>query len=147
MDRPLWRMILPLVILGYAVQRGAAVALAHLSEAPGALTAAFAVQAAALVALALGIFLGRRWTILAAGAFALAALGTALVQVAVVGPALVPRAVAEVTVAALVVAGVAWLVRHEFGAAAGGEFGDRPRPSPPPPGRPRDRRRASPQGG
>jgi len=138
-------MILPLVILGYAVQRGAAVALAHLSEAPGALTAAFAAQVVALVAVALGIFLGRRWALLAAGAFAVAAVGAALVQASMLGSAVVPRAVAEIAVAGLVVAGVAWLSRHELGAAAGGEHGDRPRVAPPE--RVRDQRRASPQGG
>lgn len=138
MDRPLWRMIVPLVILGYAAQRGAVVALAHMSEAPPALVAAFAVQLGALVALALAIFLGQRWALVAAAIFALAAVGTAVVQVSIVGPALVPRAVAEVAVAGLVVAGVAWLVRHEFGSArASGE----------PPGPRGDQRRASPQGG
>lgn len=142
MDRPLWRMILPLVILGYAVQRGAVVAVAHLSEAPVALTAAFAVQAAALAALALAIFLGRRWALVAAGAFALAAVGTAVVQVSIAGPALVPRAVSEVAVAALVVAATAWLVRHELGSAR-----SESEPPLPPRSGAGDQRRASPQGG
>ena len=118
MDRPLWRMVIPLMILGFALQRGALVAFA-LPEVPTVITVAAVLQVGALLALALGIFLGRRWALGAAVAFALAVAGTAALGAASGGAPFVVRSVAEVVMAILVVAGVAWLTRHEFGSPRG----------------------------
>lgn len=118
MDRPLWQMVVPLLILGFALQRGALAALAVASELPLAIAVGAALQAGALVALALAIFLGRRRSALAAAiGFALAVAGTLAVAAARGGPTVVPQALTEVVMAALVVAGIAWLTRHEFGSS------------------------------
>lgn len=119
MDRPLWRIVIPLLIVGFAVQRGALAAMAVLSEAPLGIAVGAALQVAALLALALAIFLGRSWALAAAVGFGLAIVATAALQAAAFGPAFFPRALAQLIVALVVVAGVGWLVRHEFPPASG----------------------------
>jgi hypothetical protein len=114
MDRPLWRMVVPLAILAFALQRGAVAAMLLLSDAPRAIGLAAALQVLALVALALAIFLGRSWAVVVAIGFALSVAATAALQVTLLGPAFLAVGLAQSAIAALGAIAVAWLARNEF---------------------------------
>jgi hypothetical protein len=60
MDRPLWRIVLAIVLLAFGLERGA-LAFAASGSGPDAAVLCLALEAAAGVAAALGVFLAAAW--------------------------------------------------------------------------------------
>jgi hypothetical protein len=60
MDRPLWRIVLAIVLLAFGLERGA-LAFAASASGPDAAVLCLALEAAAGVAAALGVFLAAAW--------------------------------------------------------------------------------------
>lgn len=117
-DRPLWRIIVPLVILSVAMHRAAAGAIVYLSEVPSGLVVGYGLQAMAALGVALGLFLGRRWTQGALILFGISLAGTAVVEGFLLGMGAAPMAASQVLVAVLLtVAGSMILRRSSFDEA------------------------------
>lgn len=117
MDRPLWQIVLALFVMAFVIQRAATGVVLHLGGAAPALAAVQAVQVAAGLAAALGIWLGRPW---APGA--LLVLGAAVAAAAIfegfflgVRPPLF--ALSEAGVVAVASGGLALLLHRELGGA------------------------------
>ncbi len=118
MDRPLWQILLAMLLVGLAVERAAVGFVLYESALVPALFVAYGLQVAAAVATALGMWLGRPWTIVA-----LLALGATLVAAALleslwlgVRPAI--SAASEVLIVLLSTGALALVLRHEFGGGA-----------------------------
>ena len=58
-DRPLWRIIIPIVIVSFAVQRGAAAFIYSAGGGSGLAVAGYVLQAVIALAVAVAIFIGR----------------------------------------------------------------------------------------
>jgi hypothetical protein len=61
--RPLWRIVLAVMLASFALHRGAAAYMAWTGELGEGLAAGLAAQAAAGLATAVGVWLGRRWVL------------------------------------------------------------------------------------
>jgi len=62
-DRPLWQILLPLMLVGLAVQRAAVGTALFAGELGSVIVVAYVLQGLAAVAAAVGVWLGRRWTV------------------------------------------------------------------------------------
>jgi hypothetical protein len=113
MDRLMWRVLVPLVLIVFAFQRGEHAALAA-PYVPLSLLTALVLQALAILAAALGIFLGRRWTATAGVTFGAAAAATVVLQISVLGIGGLTLAASQILVATLGAAALAWLARREI---------------------------------
>jgi hypothetical protein len=114
MGRPLWQILLPIGLLSLAVHRAGALVIAFEQALPTVLVAAFAWQVVAALAVALGLYLGRRWTIGAAVVLGAALVGGALLQTLASGGADLPFALSRAVGAALGAAGLAWIANESF---------------------------------
>jgi hypothetical protein len=111
--RPLWQIFLTLLVLGFVVQRAGAVAFLHLSQGPPALLAGLALQIAAGLATAAGLWLGRRWVIAAIALLGISVVATALLGVYLgVLPAML--AISQTLIAALSTGALVWVLRYEL---------------------------------
>lgn len=118
MDRPLWRILLPVLILVVAVHRGVLAVVMGLGDAPGVLVAAHVVEAALAVAAALGLWLGHTWVTGAILGLGVAIGATALLEAFYVGVRPPAAAVAQLVVAAFAAGALAVLIRRELVAPA-----------------------------
>lgn len=116
MARPLWRILLPILILTFAAHR---LAVALFLDARGQLiSAGFLLQAVSAVLLALGIWLGARWVLGAVLALGISIAATACLAMWTAGVFAWPY-LSQVLVTA-VATGILFLVlRHEFYGARG----------------------------
>lgn len=114
MDRPLWRIVLPILLLGFAVQRAGAAAIAW-SAAPRAVAAAVGFEALLAVAAALAIWLGGRWAGMAVLALGVAIAASAALMVFVLGAPALPAAASRILIAALGAGAFYWVLRGELG--------------------------------
>lgn len=110
MDRPLWQIVLTLLVLGFVVQRGAVASVLYLEGATDpVLLAGYALQLGAGLASALGLWLGRLW---ACGAVLL--LGAAVATTAFLEVGL--AALSQVLVAAVSAGALFVVLKREFGS-------------------------------
>lgn len=114
MDRPLWQILLSLFFVGLAIQRGATGAVLQLSDQGPAVLAAYAVQVVLALATALGLWLGRTWTIPALLALAGALAVSALIESFWLGVRPPVAAISQIAIVVLSACGLAYLLRHEF---------------------------------
>lgn len=114
MERPLWRILLPILLLVFAVNRGGSVAMALLGEASGLLAAAHSAESAAACAAALGVWLGRPWGAAFVLVLALALGATALLEAFFLGVRPAAAAIAQLIVVALGGGALALLMRREL---------------------------------
>lgn len=117
MDRPLWQTILTLLVLGFLVERGTIASVLYLEgAAEPLLLAGYALQLAAGLATALGLWLGRLWACGAVLLLGAAVAATAFLEVGLgIRPAL--AAVTQVLVAALSAGALFVILKREFGSA------------------------------
>jgi hypothetical protein len=87
MTAPLWRFALHIMLLAFAVQRGAAAVMLHLGGAPAALVASAAIAVLAAVVASIAVLMGRMVSGALIALAVVLALG-AVVQFALLGPAL-----------------------------------------------------------
>ncbi len=116
MDRPLWQILIPILLIGLAVHRAALGFMLYASEMNPALVAAYALQTGMAFAAALAIWLGRSWTV-----GVVLALGTMLAAASLLeGFWLRSRppiaSVSEVMIIVLSTGALALVMRREFGA-------------------------------
>lgn len=114
MDRPLWQILLSLFFVGLAIQRGATGAVLQLSDQGPAVLAAYAVQVVLALATALGLWLGRTWTIPALLALAGALAVSALIESFWLGVRPPVAAISQIAIVVLSACGLAYLLRHEL---------------------------------
>ena len=115
MHRPLWQILLPILIVSAAVQRGAAAAMLLLSAAPAAVGLGVGLEAGALVFAAAGLWFGGRTALASAVVLGLSAAVSAVLAIAALGPLAVPGALARLVFGGLGAAGLVYLGRQERG--------------------------------
>jgi hypothetical protein len=120
MDRPLWQILLSLLIAGLALQRGAALLALHAAGGgvEGAALGLFAVQGAAALLAALGIFLGSAWAIAALVALGGVLVASTALEAFWLGIRSPIGAVSTMLIVALSTAALALVLRHEFSSPA-----------------------------
>ena len=111
MDRPLWRIFLHILMLAFVAQRGGLVAMAVISHASAWLILGLLVQCAAGLFAAIAIWIGRymEGALLALGVTVV--LGAGL-QIAALGAAALPGALAQTMAAVIAIGGMIFLLRH-----------------------------------
>jgi hypothetical protein len=112
MARPLWRLLLPLLLVGAAFQRGAAATMLMLDDG-SALAFGLALEAAVLIAAGVAVFVGGRPILWAAIAFGIASAVSAGLVVAVLGAPATPMALGKLAVGVLGAGGLAFLSRAD----------------------------------
>jgi hypothetical protein len=117
MDRPLWRIVLPILLLAFAVQRAGAAAIAW-SAAPRVVAAAVAGEALLAVIAAIAIWAGARWSGAAILGLGIAIAASAALMVFLLGAAALPAAASRILVAALAAGAFFWVLRGELGGGA-----------------------------
>ena len=115
MDRPLWQILIPLLLIGLAVQRAALGFALYATQMGPAFVAAYALQTATALAAAVAIWLGRSWTV-----GVVLALGTMLAAASLLegfwlGLRPPIASVTEVLIIALSTGAFALVMRREFG--------------------------------
>jgi hypothetical protein len=120
MHRPLWQIVLTLLIVGFVVRSGAAAVVAFLAEGEPSLLAAYAFQTAAGVATALGLWLGRPWVLGALVVLAVAIAASAFLESLVLGIRPLVTALGEVLIVAVATGALFLALRREFAGAADG---------------------------
>lgn len=115
MHRPLWQILLPILLVGAAVQRGAGAAVLALSSAPAAATLGVGLETGALLLAAAGVWFGGRTALASAAVLALSATASAGLAIAALGPLAVPGALARLILAGLGAAGLVYLGRQQRG--------------------------------
>jgi hypothetical protein len=112
-DRPLWRIVLPILLLSFAAHRAGAAAIAW-SAVPRALALASGAEAAAALLAALGLFFGGRPATVGVAAFGVVVAAHALLLVWLLGaPALFP-ALSRILAVAIGTGFFLWVVRTEI---------------------------------
>jgi hypothetical protein len=114
MDRPLWQILLPILLAGVAVQRAAVAAMLFLDSQP-LLGSALALECSALLAAAVGILVGGRVALATAVLLAVAFAASAVLGIVGAGAIAVPAAVGKLTFAGLGAAGLTYLARNALG--------------------------------
>jgi hypothetical protein len=117
MDRPLWRILLPILILVLALHRAGLAAfqvLGPAEERAGVLLLAHGAEAVAAIAAALGLWLGRTWAAWAILALGVALGATGLLQAFYLGVRPPAAAVAQLLAAALGAGALGLLIRREL---------------------------------
>lgn len=114
MERPLWRILLAIGILVVALHRAAMAGVTLLADAEPVLLAGHVAEAGTALAVALGLWLGHRWTAGAILALGLAFGATALLEGFYLGVVPPAAAVAQVLVAAFAAGALALAVRREL---------------------------------
>lgn len=115
MERPLWQILLTLLLLGFLVRRGAVGVMLYLDgAAPAGLVGAYVAQVAIGLVAAAGLWLGRRWVLAALLVLGVAIGGTALLE-SLLGLRPILAAVAELLVVALGIGALFLILRHELG--------------------------------
>ena len=117
MQRPLWQSFLSLFLVAFVVRRAAVVFLVRGEGPDAALVLAYALQGAAGLAAAVGLWWTRPWAIAAVLALGVAVGATVLLEGFFLG--LLPRlaAVTQLLLAAAATGGLVLLLRRELGEA------------------------------
>lgn len=115
MDRPLWQIVLALLVASFGVHRGAAAAMLYLGEGHPALLWGYTVQTLAAMATALGLWLGRAWVVGALLILGIAVTGTALFAGFFLGAGAVLVAVSQALVVAVATGALALVMHREIG--------------------------------
>jgi hypothetical protein len=115
-DRPLWMQLLGILVLGFALQRGAGAVIASTAHLPARIALALGAEClAALVAGAL-LCLGARAAIPAVIAVAIVSIASAGAQIAAVGAPAAPAALSRALVTGAGAAALAAVLRRHFAA-------------------------------
>jgi hypothetical protein len=117
--RPLWRIVLPVILASFALHRGAAAYMAHEGELGDGLALGLAAQAAAGLATALGVWFGRRWVLGCIVVLGATALALPLLAALAQGTAAALSGLAAGLVLALGAAALFFLLRRELRAGPG----------------------------
>ena len=113
MHRPLWQILLAIFLVGFAVRRAAVGFVLSEGDLEPSLFVAYGLQAAVAIAAAIGLWLGRPWTIAAVLVLGVTVVAAALLEVWLgVRPAI--TAVGEVLIVGLSTGALALVLRHEF---------------------------------
>lgn len=118
MDRPLWRILLPILILVLGIHRAGLAAMALLGDLHASLGIAHGAEAVIAVAAAVGLWLGRAWSAGAVVALGVALGASALLEGFYLGVRPPVAAVAQLLVAALAAGALGLLIRRELRAPA-----------------------------
>jgi hypothetical protein len=113
-DRPLWQIVLALMVAGTGVQRGGVAALAFLEDGPSLVTLALALEAAAFLVAALGLWIGGRAALRGALALGVCLVAGALAIAVAGGAQAVPNAIGRAFFGVAASAGLAFIVRTEL---------------------------------
>jgi len=117
-DRPLWRIVLPILLLAFAAHRAGAAAIGW-SAAPRPLALASGAEAAAAVLAALGLFFGGRLATVGVAALGVVMAAHAILLVWLLGaPALFP-AMSRILAVAVGTGFFLWVVRTEIAPRRG----------------------------
>jgi hypothetical protein len=114
MDRPLWQIVLSILLLSYAVQRAGAAAIGFGGAMPRELAVASAIEAGFAVVAAIGLWIGGRWAGITIVALGVAVAAHAAMLVFVLGAAAVPAAASRILIVALGAGAFFWILRHEL---------------------------------
>jgi hypothetical protein len=117
--RPLWRIVLFVLLASFALHRGAAAYWAYAGELGLAVALGFAVQSGAALATAVAIWLGRSWALGFVILLGASLLATALVVGLAGGTAAGLSALSVALVFALASAALYAFLRHEHASARG----------------------------
>lgn len=117
--RPLWRIVLFVLLASFALHRGAAAYLAYSGGLGLGVALGFAVQSAAALASAVGIWLGRSWVLGFVILLGASLLATALLVGLSEGAAAGLSAFSVAGMFALATAALYAFLRHEFAAQRG----------------------------
>jgi hypothetical protein len=112
-DRPLWQIVLAMLLAGTAIQRGAVAGAVWLGPEP-AVGAGLALEAAGLAVAAATLWIGGRAALYGAGALGAGLAASAIVTGVAGGPAALPAAFGRLVGAILGSAGLAWIAHKEF---------------------------------
>ncbi len=123
MERPLWQILLVILVLAFVVRSTAVAVTAFLASAEPILLAFPVLQAAAGVAMVVGLWLGRAWVLGALVVLAVSVVASAFVQSVALGVRPIVSAVSEVLAVAVATGALFLALRHEF-ATGGVERGD-----------------------
>ena len=113
-DRPLWQILIPIFLLGVAAHRAALGFALYESEMGPAVTAAYGVQAAAAVATAVAIWLGRAWAVGVLVVLGILLAAAALLEGFWLGLRPPMASVSEMVMIALSTGALALVFRREF---------------------------------
>ncbi|MDX1649396.1 MAG: hypothetical protein R3263_06040 [Myxococcota bacterium] len=137
MDRPLWRIFLPILILVLGIQRAGLAAMSFLGETHPLLGVAHGVEVVVAVVAAVGLWLGHVWSAGAVVALGVALAATTLLEGFYLGVRAPVPAVAWVLMYAIAAGALGLLLRRELRAPA--VLGDADDPEDASPTRPEER--------
>lgn len=134
----LWQFFLAVFLFFFAVQRGAMAVMFELSDAPLVLVAAYGIQVVAGLMTAVGVGLGRLWSVAALIVLGICVASTALLEGFFLDLRSPFVAVSQLLVVAIMTGALALLLRYEFSrrsredrAGAGEDGARRERERPP----------------
>jgi hypothetical protein len=113
-ERPLWQIVLAILMAGAAVHRAAASAMLFLGADGSLLWLAMALEASGLAIAAIGLWIGGHAALFGAAMLGIGLCGSALALGAAGGAAMVPIAFGRLFVGILGAAGLAFVVRKEL---------------------------------
>jgi hypothetical protein len=116
-DRPLWQIVLSILLLSFAVQRAGAAAIAW-GAGPREWAIATGVEAVAACVAAVCLWIGGRPAAIGIVVLGVALAASAALLVFVFGASALPAAVSRILVAAIGAGGFYWVFRREFTEAA-----------------------------
>lgn len=119
MNRPLWQIFLHVAMLSFVVHRAAIAVVFYLSDTPTPLWLSFAFQGVAGLVTSVGIWMGRMWVLVPLVITGLSVIASALIGAIAYGAIPPGAAMAQVILAILATAGLAFALRHELGENAG----------------------------
>jgi hypothetical protein len=112
--RPLWRIVLAVILASFSLHRGAAAYMAHTGEFGEGLALGLAAQSAAGLATAAGVWLGRRWVLGCVVALGVALLALPVLAAFTHGTAAALSALSAAAVFGLGAAALFLFLRHEL---------------------------------
>jgi hypothetical protein len=112
--RPLWRIVIAVMLASFALHRGAAAYMAHEGGLGGEFALGFAAQAAAGLATAAGLWLGRRWVLGCVVVLGLTLIALPLLTAFTHGTAAALSALSAALVFGLGAAALFFVLRHEL---------------------------------
>jgi hypothetical protein len=115
-SRPLWRTVLSVILASFALHRGAGAYIAWDGGLGAGLAVGLAMQAAAGLATALGVWLGRRWVLGCVVALGATLLGLPVLAAFTHGTAAALGALSATLVFGLGTAALYFYLRHELAA-------------------------------
>jgi hypothetical protein len=121
MDRPLWQMVLALLLVGFAVQRAAVGFVLLSGDVQPLMFVAYGLQVAAAVVTAVGMWLGRRWSIGALIVLGVALAATAILESLWLGVRPAVASAGEILVLALSIGALGFVLSREFRARDEGQ--------------------------